>query len=106
MTGLAGTDKTNRNEILLIVMALYLIGTLIYRVLVPAHSYPLRHMQLMTMTLDLGVIVGLFGLKSKLTTMRTLFWVALGCGIGLFAIRLTSEAGWWTGHLIYRWGGG
>ena len=74
--------------------------------LVPAHSYPLRHMQLMTMALDLGVIVGLFALKSKLTTMRTLFWIGLGCGIGLFAIRLTSDAGWWTGHLIYQWGKG
>lgn len=54
------------------------------------------------MALALGVIVGLCALKSKLT----LFWIALGCGIGLFAIRLTSDAGRWTGHLIYQWGKG
>ena len=106
MTDQAGKDSTNRNEILLIVISLYLIGTLIYRVLVPAHSYPLRHMQVLTMALDAGMIVGLFGLKSKLTTMRTLFWIGLFSGIGLFAIRLTSDAGWWTGHLIYQWGKG
>lgn len=97
---------TNRREILLIVMSLYLIGTFIYRVLVPVYSLPLRHMQVMTMALDLGVIVGLWAVKSKLTTMRTLFWIALSCGIGLFAIRLTSDAAWWSGHLIYQWGKG
>jgi hypothetical protein len=78
MTGEEDTGNINRREILLIVMSLYLIGTLIYRVLLPAHSYPLRNMQLMTMALDLGVIVGLCALKSKLTTMRTLFWIVLG----------------------------
>src|SRR4051812_30530312 len=103
MTDRASKDSTNRNEILLVVMSLYLIGTLIYRVLVPAHQYPLRHMQFMTMAFDLGVIVGLVALKSKLTTRRTLFWIALCCGIGLFAIRLTSDAAWWIGHLIYQW---
>jgi hypothetical protein len=45
-----------------------------------------------TMALDRGGLVGLTALKSKLTTMRTLFRIGLGCGIGLFAIRLTSDA--------------
>jgi hypothetical protein len=38
-------------------------------------------------------------LKSRMRTW--LFWVALICGIGLFAIRLNSDASWWTGHLRY-----
>jgi len=30
-----------------------------------------------------------------------LFIAALICGIGLFAIRLHSDASWWTGHWHY-----
>lgn len=53
----------------------------------------------MQMVIDAALIVGLFGIKSRAPAW--LFWVALICGLSLFAIRLTSNASWWTGHLNY-----
>jgi hypothetical protein len=28
-------------------------------------------------------------------------WIAILAGLGLFAIRLSSDSGWWTGHAQY-----
>ena len=50
------------------------------------------------MTLDLLMVVGLFGYRRAMPA--PLFRVALVAGIGLFALRL-SDHGWWTGHLTY-----
>ena len=51
------------------------------------------------MTFDLGMLVGLIGLRGSIP--KPLFWCALVAGVGLFAIRLTSKDAWWTGHLAY-----
>jgi hypothetical protein len=48
---------------------------------------------------DVLVMVGLIVIRAKVP--KALFWVALIAGVGLFAIRLNSDASWWTGHLIY-----
>jgi hypothetical protein len=53
----------------------------------------------MTMLIDLGLLVGLTGMRKRVP--KALFWCAIVAGIGLFAIRLTGDAAWWTGHLSY-----
>jgi hypothetical protein len=70
-----------------------------YRVIVPAHEYMMRPEQIMSMVFDAGMIAGLVATRSRLP--QWLFWLALVCGLGLFAIRFTSDAAWWTGHLRY-----
>lgn len=42
---------------------------------------------------------GLIGLRQAMP--KPLFWIALAAGIGLFALRLSSDAGWWTGHFVH-----
>jgi hypothetical protein len=54
---------------------------------------------MLTMALDFLGLLGLIGLKSSIP--KPLFWIALVAGIGLFALRLNGDAGWWTGHLVY-----
>ena len=81
------------------VMALILIGSFLWRTLVAAHEYPMRSEQVMTMLIDLGLLVGLIGMRERVP--KALFWCAIVAGIGLFAIRLTGDAAWWTGHLSY-----
>lgn len=70
-----------------------------YRVLVPAHEYMMRPEQIMSMVFDAGLLVGLVATRCRMPSW--LFWIALVCGLGLFAIRFTSDAAWWTGHLRY-----
>jgi hypothetical protein len=81
------------------VLACYLIGSFLWRLLTPAHEYPMRSAQVLDIGLDILMIVGLFGVRAGIP--KPLFWVSLIAGLGLFAIRLTSDASWWTGHLIY-----
>ena len=80
------------------VLACVLIAHFLYNFLVPAHEYPLRTEQVMTMTLDGLMVAGLFGLRRAIPA--PLFRIALLAGVGLFAFRF-SEAGWWTGHLVF-----
>ena len=93
--------NTNRRELMLMALSFLLIGMFLWRAFVPAHEYAMRTAQVLTIVSDLGMILGLIGLKSQLTTMRALFWIALFAGVGLFAMRLTSDAAWWTGHFMY-----
>jgi hypothetical protein len=76
-----------------------LIGNFLWRTLTPAHEYPGRTATIMEMVIDAALIAGLFGLRARMPTW--LFWVALLCGLGCFAIRLNSDASWYTGHLKY-----
>jgi hypothetical protein len=92
----------NRNELTFILVAALVIGSFVWRALVPATEYPERSVQVLTMGFDLALIAGLIGMRSRAPKLRVLFWIALAAGIGLFIIRLTSEASWWTGHLMYQ----
>ena len=80
-------------------VAVILIGSFLWRTMVAAHEYPVRSEQVMTMLIDLGLLVGLIGMRDRVP--KPLFWCAIVTGIGLFAIRLTGDAAWWTGHLSY-----
>jgi len=77
-------------------MLIFMFG---FRVLTPAHEYMMRTELYIIMLLDAGILIGLIGTRAKLPAW--LFWTALLCGLGLFAIRFTSDSAWWTGHLMY-----
>ena len=80
-------------------LAVYLIGSLLWRVLIPAHEYP------GSTATYLGIAVDRAGDRRigrvRAGIPKALFWIALVAGIGLLAIRLNSTASWWTGHLMY-----
>ena len=76
-----------------------LIGHFLWNVLTPAHEYQMRSDQMLTMALDFLGLVGMIGLRASIP--KPLFWFALVAGIGLLALRLNGNAGWWTGHLVY-----
>jgi 2-keto-3-deoxy-L-rhamnonate aldolase RhmA len=89
--------KSNRNWVIFLFVSIYLIATFLWRALTPAHEYAMRTDQVLTMALDLLVLVGLIGMKRQVPQPgQVLFWFALAAGIGVFAIRLTSDAAWWT----------
>lgn len=92
------SGKAGSNPTIGFVLALYLIGHFLWNMLVPAHEYPLRTEQVMTMTFDFLMLVGLLAFRRVISA--PLFWGALIAGIGLFALRLSAD-GWWTGHLVY-----
>jgi phosphate/sulfate permease len=76
-----------------------LIASFLWNLFTTAHEYPMRTEQVMTMVLDAGMVIGLFGIKNS--GQKPLWWIALLAGLGLFVIRLTGDAAWWTGHLSY-----
>ena len=76
-----------------------LIGNFLWRRTVTATEYPMRGAQVLEMVIDAAMIVGLIGIRKS--GPQILFVIALICGIGLFAIRLHSDASWWTGHWHY-----
>ncbi|HEY0223540.1 MAG TPA: hypothetical protein VGC38_03420 [Pseudolabrys sp.] len=77
----------------------YLILNLLWRVFTPAHEYPMRPEQVLEMSIDALAIIGMFGVRRRMPAW--VFWIAVVAGVGLFAIRLTSDASWWTGHVMY-----
>ena len=88
-----------RQRTLTFVVCCYLIATFLWRAIVPAHEYPMRPEQVLSITLDLLAVIGLIGMRAHV--VKWLFWVALLAGLSLFAIRLNGDASWWTGHLVY-----
>jgi hypothetical protein len=92
------TAAARPSAVIAILLPCLLTGNFLWKLLTPAYAFPLRTEQVMTMTFDLLMIVGLFGLKKSMPV--PLFWIALAAGVGLFALRLSHD-GWWTGHLTY-----
>ena len=93
------TAGARRNLALPIVLPTVLIAQFLWNVFTTAHEYPMRSEQVMTMTFDFLMVVGLFAYRRAMP--QPLFWIALVSGIGLFALRLGGDDGWWTGHLFY-----
>jgi len=54
---------------------------------------------------DLACVIALIAAHRLYATKTQswLFWIALLCGLGLFAIRLHGLDSWWTGHWNYDW---
>ena len=90
-----------RDRVIFLIAAIYLIGTFLYRALTPAHEGALRGELILTMALDALCVVALVVMKRKVQGGGVLFWIALAAGVGLFAIRLSSDEGWWTGHIFF-----
>jgi hypothetical protein len=90
---------TRRDSLLEILVPCLLIAQFSWNLFATAHEYPSRTEQVMTMTFDFLLIVGLFAYRHAMP--QPLFWIALVAGIGLFGLRLLSDHGWWTGHLYY-----
>jgi hypothetical protein len=104
---------TNRIRGVFVLLAIYLMFTFLWRVLIPAHEYDSRFDVYFSIVLDLLAFGAMIALKNQLSQVippgeagwvlgDVLFWVAIVAGLGIFFIRfLHGEAGWWTGHLIY-----
>lgn len=92
-------NQSSFNRVLPWLLPALLIGNFLWRTLTAAHEYPGRTATILEMVIDAALIVGLFGLRSRMPVW--LFWVALICGLGLFAIRLHSDSNWYTGHWHY-----
>jgi len=95
----ARTSGTTHNAVVSLLLPGLLIGHFLWNVLTPAHEYQMRSEQMLTMGLDFLGLLGLIGLRTSIP--KPLFWFALLAGIGLLALRLNGDAGWWTGHLVY-----
>ena len=96
---MADLQSKTSSPIVRYVLVGYLIGSFLWRVLTPAHEYPGRFSTYLEIAVDVLVIAGLIGIRAKIPI--PLFWVALIAGLAMFAIRLNSDASWWTGHLVY-----
>lgn len=111
---MANDDVTTKNRWNIFrLVAAYLILTFLWRALVTAHEYPGRTSQIIDIVVDLFAFVGIIGLRSQLaaalpandprkSTLGLVFGISIAAGIGLFLIRFTSDAAWWTGHLLYN----
>jgi cyanate permease len=93
------SGNANRHAVVAVLLPCLLIGQFLWNVLTPAHESQMRSAQVMTMTVEALMLVGLFGLRASMP--KPLFWITLVAGLGLFALRLTGDDGWWTGHLVY-----
>jgi hypothetical protein len=91
----AGTKR----GVLGLVVSCYLLAEFIWRVFTTAHEYPMRPEQVVSISLDLLAVIGLISIRASIP--KPLFWLALIAGVALFAIRLHSDASWWTGHWSY-----
>jgi hypothetical protein len=91
----------NRTLVIFYVAAAVLIGSFLWRLLTPAHEYPMRTEQVMSIVMDLALTIGISGLWKASRGPAALYWPALASGIGLFLIRLHGNASWWTGHWSY-----
>ena len=88
------------NRALPLLVAWILILSFLWRIVVTAHEYQMRGEQVMTMLIDLGLLVGLMGMRERVP--KALFWCAVVAGVGSFLLRLTGDDGWWTGHLRFE----
>ena len=92
-------QRSGSNRTVALLLAGYLIFEFLWRMLVSANEYPTRGYQIFTMLLDAGCVAVLISLRARIPNW--LFWIAVIAGAGLFAIRVTGDASWWTGHLVY-----
>jgi hypothetical protein len=92
-------------------LSIVLIVLFLYRAFTPGHEFPSEGLRDLTMIMDglcLICVIGLWIQGSKATPaglgpgMHFLFLMAVLAGLGLFAIRSTSNSAFWTGHIGYE----
>ncbi len=107
---MAGADTTARSWLIFRLLAAFLTLQFLWNLLVPGGAWPLSPVHYMNMAFDLGMLIGLIGVRSRLAAayadnsgrlnmMYLLFVVGVIAGVGLLGIRFTSDAAWYTGHL-------
>ena len=112
MTDANTESRSNQPKFIFFFTAIVLIGSFLWRLLVPATEYPSRTVQVLTMVFDAGMLLGVLGMRSQArelapegsprTLIDSLAVAAVSAGLGLFAIRfLGGDSAWWTGHWTY-----
>ena len=88
---LAAASK--RNWAIAFALSCYLIAEFLWRTFTPAHEYPMRPEQALSIGLDLLALLCLIGLRTRVP--KALFWIAIVAGLALFAIpsRATPAGG-------------
>ena len=96
------------------VLSIYLIGKLLWRVLVTAHEFQSRAAVYLGIGFDVLAVIALIALKRQLSKpneegesewtggQQTLYVLGILAGLGLLALRFHSHQGWWTGHLFFE----
>ncbi len=88
----------------------YLILRFATAIFLRGGEWPMPPSHYLQMAVDLGLLVGLIGLRSQFYAKLdrydsrrglagVLFIFGVISGVGLLLIRFTSDAGWWTGYL-------
>jgi len=101
-----------KNWYLYLFICFFLVVQLLWRLFAVAHEYPGRSAQILEMVLDGLMLLAVFGIRGQIMKAlpdgdsrkgiaQALFIAAITAGVGLFLIRFTSDAAWWTGHLHY-----
>jgi uncharacterized membrane protein len=99
MTDQPAPASSKTHPAIFYMLCVLLIGTFLWRMTITATEYPVRSAQVLEMAIDAGLIAGLIGIRKS--GPQILLVVALIAGIGVFGIRLHSDASWWTGHWHY-----
>jgi hypothetical protein len=105
------SSEGSGKRILFWLLALYIIGTFLWRAFVPGGEWPRPPTRFITIAIDLLSVGILIRLKAQLSAEKrpgkristgsiVLFWIALLAGLGVLAIRLHDDASWATGHWI------
>jgi membrane protease YdiL (CAAX protease family) len=100
-----------KNQTLMFCLAFYLVLIFLWRLFSTANEYDSVEMVWFSIGFDVLCLVALVATRIQLTQSvegqplspvgQVMFFVALGAGIGLLAIRLNGDASWWTGHVNY-----
>ena len=102
----------NNNWWIYLACAGLLVATGLWRVVVPGTEYGSSTLVWFGIVVDAMILLGLIGLYRQLSVqftpddsrrglLKLAFWAGLIAGVVVFAIRLTSDHGWWTGHLRF-----
>ena len=107
----AAQKRTPRYAVLFC-LAAYLVVILLWRLFATANEYDSPEMVWFSIGLDVLCLVGLVAARAQIKralpghalpgALQAVFVVALLAGVGLLAIRFTSDASWWTGHVHYE----
>jgi hypothetical protein len=105
------SSDVTRQQTVFWLLSIYMIGTFLWRALVPGGEWPRPPTRFITIAIDLLSVGILIRLKAQLsaekkpgkrisTAGNVLFCIALLAGLGVLAIRLHDNASWATGHWI------
>lgn len=104
----------NKSPILFAIICGYVIFSCLWKLFVPATEYELPPWPLVSVALDLLLAIVLFILKLGVPApdpvspvhiryATPLFVSAIAASAIMILIRVSSERGWWTGHLMYSY---